>query len=91
MTPHDVPATKGEFSFLPLSSDDEPGPSTQTEEVVTRKDVPEPILTEKENNAVSALLSLSRSVPSEASNDGLDNSELMPIGKKTVDAVPVPI
>ena len=82
VTTHDDPAIKGEFSFSPLSSDDEPEPSTQPDEVVTRSDVPEPILTEEKDNAVSALLSLSRSVPSEASNDGLDNSELMPIGKK---------
>ena len=46
---------------------------------------------EEEDDAVSALLSLSKSMPSDNSQEDLDNSELLPIGKKTVDAAPVPI
>ena len=48
-------------------------------------------LTEEEDNAVSALLSLSKSMPSDISQEDFDNSELLPIGKTTVDAAPVPI
>ena len=40
---------------------------------------------------LSALLSLSKSMPSKNSQDSLENSELLPIGKKTVDAALVPI
>ena len=88
---HDNSTIEGEFSFSPLSSKDEPVSSAKQNEVATSEHTPELVLTEEEDNAVSALLSLSRSIPSEASSDVLDNSELMPIGKKTIDTVPVPI
>ena len=48
-------------------------------------------LTEEEDDYVSALLSLSVSMHSDNSHEDLDNSELLPIGKKMVDATPVPI
>ena len=48
-------------------------------------------LTEDDDDAVSALLSLSKSIPSDISQEDLDNSELLPIGKRTVDVAPVPI
>ena len=48
-------------------------------------------LTEEKDEAVSALLSLSNTFPSENSQDSLDNSEILPMGKKTVEAVPVQI
>ena len=48
-------------------------------------------LTEEEDDDVSALLSLSISMHSDNSCQDLDNSELLPIGKKTVDATLVPI
>ena len=61
---------------MPLSQENEP---TETH------------LTEEEDDAVSALLSLSKSLPSENSHEDLDNSETLPIGKPTVDATLVPI
>ena len=48
-------------------------------------------LTEEDDDAVIALLSLSKSLPSENSHKDLDNRELLPIGKPTVDTTPVPI
>ena len=48
-------------------------------------------ITEEEDDAVSALLSLSKSMPSDNSQEDFDNSELLPIGKAPVDAAPVPI
>ena len=89
---NDLPVNAGEFDFPPLSSDDEPAPEyADVDAMVVASETQEPNLTEEEDDAVSALLTLSQSIPSEASNDGLDNSELIPIGKKMVDAVPVPI
>ena len=46
-------------------------------------------LMEEEDDAISALLSLSKSMPSDNSEEDLDNSELLPIGKWTVNAAPV--
>ena len=92
-----TPANAGDFS--PLSSDEESVNkiSDKTETVpnkstVSDKEEAEYALTEEEDDAVSTLLSLSKTFPSENSQDSLDNSELLPIiEKKMVDAAPVRI
>ena len=94
MTNEDIvtPANAGDFS--PLSSDEESENknSDKTEANVTEtvpnkgtvsdKEEAEYALTEEEDDAVSTLLSLSKTFPSENSQDSLDNSELLPIEKK---------
>ena len=64
---------------------------TPTHYLTTRLEQTEVQLTEEEDDAVSALLSLSKSIPSDISQEDLDNSELLPIGKWTVDVALVPI
>ena len=87
-----TPNNTGEFDFPPISSN---------EENVNRNGLPamldscekESQLTEEEGDVVNALLSLSRSLPSNGEDDTElnENSELMPIGKPTLDVAPVPI
>ena len=48
-------------------------------------------LTEDKDEVVDALLSLSNSIPRDLSQDGLDNSTILPIGQAPIDAAPVPI
>ena len=98
-TPHEpitgtvvTPDNTGEFDFLPISSDEENIISNDT---LAPLDPPEKEsqLTEEEGDTVNALLSLSRSLPSNGDDDIeiTENSELMPIGKPTLDVAPVPI
>ena len=88
-------ANTGEFDFPALSSKEDNGQTTpltsSIHEHVNSNEPAEIQLTEEEDDAVSALLSLSKSLPSENSQEDLDNSELLPIGKVTIDAAPVPI
>ena len=98
-----MPDNASEFNFSPLSSEkdneskipDQPESNlaASVPNAMPRQDNEhvETALTEEEDEAVSALLSLSKSIPSESSQDSLDNSELLPMGKKMVNAVPVPI
>ena len=83
-----TPANVGEFDFPALSSEEDNGGKITHTAGLEQTEVQ---LTEEEDDAVSALLSLSKSMPSDNSQDDLDNSELLPIGKKTVDVAPVPI
>ena len=86
-----TPANDGEFDFPALSSEEETEDKTPTHDLATGQEPTEVQLTEEEDDAVSALLSLSKSIPSDISQENLDNSELLPIGKQTVDAAPIPI
>ena len=86
-----MPANVGEFDFPALSSEEDNGGKIPTHSQTAGLEQTEVQLTEKEDDAVSALLSLSKSMPSDNSQEDLDNSELLPISKKTVDAAPVPI
>ena len=82
----------GEFDFPPMSSDEENIDHNDTL-VPLESQERESQLTEEEDDAVNALLSLSRSLPSNGDDDieVTENSELMPIGKPTLDVAPVPI
>ena len=90
-----MPANTGEFDFPALSSKEDNGQTTpltsSIREHVNSNEPAEIQLTEEEDDAVSALLSLSKSLPSENSQEDLDNNELLPISKVTIDAAPVPI
>ena len=86
-----TPANDGEFDFPELSSEEDIEGKTPNHDNTTGLEQMEVQLTEEEDDAVSALLSLSKSVPSDISQEDIDNSELLPIGKRTVDAAPVPI
>ena len=91
-----VHAAVGEFDFPALSSDDDNNVHTAPLNLDTCKTASgteqvESQLTEEEDDTISALLSLSKSIPSDNSQDAIDNSDLLPIGKPTVDAAPVPI
>ena len=81
----------GEFDFPALSSEEDNGSKAPTHSHATGFEQKEVQLTEEEDDAISALLSLGKSLPSDNSQEYLDNSELLPIGKRTVDAAPVPI
>ena len=85
----------GEFDFPALSSEGDNGHKASivspTHKHAYGFEQMEMQLTEEEDDAVSALLSLSKSMPSNISQEDVDNSELLPIGKTTVDAAPVPI
>ena len=87
-----TPNNTGEFDFLPISSDEENG-NRNGPLAPLDSHKKESQLTEEEGDAVSALLSLSRSLPSNGEDDTeiTENSELMPIGKPTPDVAPVPI
>ena len=84
-----------EFDFPPISSDEEnlDCNGTVAPLVSQEKEFTETQLTEEEGDVVNALLSLSRSLPSNGEEDteNTENSELMPIGKPTFDVAPVPI
>ena len=86
-----TPANDGEFDFPALSSEEDNGGKTPTHSLTAGLEQMEVQLTEKEDDAVSALLSLSKSMPSDNSQEDFDNSELLPISKRTVDTAPVPI
>ena len=86
-----MPANDGEFDFPALSSEEETEGKAPTHDLTTGQEPTEVQLTEEDDDAISALLSLSKSIPSDISQEDLDNSELLPIGKRTVDAAPVPI
>ena len=81
-----------EYDFPPLSSDEENNNRNITF-VSNDSHECDIHLTEEEDEAVNALLSLSKSLPSNGENDTdvNDNSEILPIGKLLIDAVPVPI
>ena len=85
-----MPANVGEFDFPALSSEEDNGSKAPTHSHATGFEQKEVQLTE-EDDAISALLSLGKSMPSDNSQEYLDNSELLPIGKRTVDTAPVPI
>ena len=74
-----------------MSSEEDTGGKTPIHGLTAGLEQTEVQSTEEEDDAVSALLSLSKSMPSDNSQEELDNSELLPIGKWTVDAAPVPI
>ena len=74
-----------------LSSEEDTEVKTPNDDNTTGLEQTEVQLTEEEDDAVSALLSLSKSIPSDISQKDLDNSELLPIGKRTVNTAPVPI
>ena len=76
-----MPANDGEFDFPALSSEEETEGRTPTHDLATGQEPTEVQLMEEEDDAVSALLSLSKSIPSDISQEDLDNSELLPIGK----------
>ena len=84
-------ANVGEFDFPALSSEEDNGSKAPTHSHATGFEQKEVQLTEEEDDAKSALLSLGKSMPSDNSQEYLDNSELLPIGKRTVDTAPVPI
>ena len=89
-----IQPNSGEFDFPTLSSHDENNAVSQrrlAHKTVNPTQQVESQLTEEEDDAISALLSLSKSIASDNSQDAIENSELLPIGKSTVDAVPVPI
>ena len=89
-----IQSNAGEFDFPALSSDDENNAASQrplAHKTVNPTEQVESQLTEEEDDAISALLSLSKSIASDNSQDAIENSELLPIGKSIVDAVPVPI
>ena len=89
-----IQPNSGEFDFPTLPSDDENNTVSRrrlAQNTVNPTEQVESQLTEEEDNAISALLSLSKSIASDNSQDAIKNSELLPIGKSTVDAVPVPI
>ena len=86
-----MPANVGEFDFPALSSEEDNGCKAPTHSHATGFEQTEVQLTEEEDDAVSAFLSLSKSMPSDNSQEDLDNSELLPIGKTAVDVDPVPI
>ena len=86
-----MPANVGEFDFPALSSEEDNGCKAPTHSQTTGFEQMEMQLTEEEDDAVSALVSLSKSMSSDNSQEDLDNSELLPIGKTTVDTAPVPI
>ena len=68
-----------------LSSDDENNAASQrtpAHKTVNNTEQVESQLTEEEDDAISALLSLSKSIASDNSQDAIENSELLPIGKK---------
>ena len=86
-----IQSNSGEFDFPALSSDDENNTASQrppAHKTVNPIEQVESQLTKEEDNAISALLSLSKSIASDNSQDAIENSELLPIGKSTVDAVP---
>ena len=87
-----TPKNTGKFDFPPISSDEENIISNDTLAPLDPLEK-ESQLTEEEGDAVNALLSLSRSLPSNGDDDIeiTENSELMPIGKPTLDVAPVPI
>ena len=83
-----------EFDFPALSSEEDNGLNTPMVAPVwehVNEQAETQLTEEEEEEAVSALLSLSKSLPSENSQEDLDNSELLPIGKPTIDAAPAPI
>ena len=86
-----TPANDGEFDFPALSSEEDTEGKTPTHYPTNGPEQMEVQLTEEEDDAISALLSLSKSIPSDISQEDLDNSELLPISKPTVDAALVPI
>ena len=89
-----IQPNSGEFDFPALSSDDENNTVSRRQvahKTVNPTEQVESQLTEEEDDAISALLSLSKSIASDNSQDAIKNSELLLIGKSTVDAVPVPI
>ena len=89
-----IQSNSGEFDFPALSSDDENNAVSRRPPVLKTVNPTEQVesqLMEEEDDAISALLSLSKSMASDNSQDAIENSELLLIGKSTVDAVPVPI
>ena len=88
-------ANVGEFDFPVLSSKEDNGHKASimspTRKHVNGFEQTKMQLTEEEDNAVSALLLLSKSMASDISQEDFDNSELLLIGKTTMDAAPVPI
>ena len=93
VTPTNI--TRSEFDFPALSSEEDNIESMVQNTVNIPIDThdKESQLTEEEGDAVNALLSLSRSLPSngEDAMDSFDNGELMPIGKTTLDVAPVSV
>ena len=85
-----MPNNDNQFDF-PLLSSDEDNSANPPVPLLWENEPTETHLTEEEDDAVSALLSLSKSLPSENSQEDLNNSELLLIGKPTVDAALVPI
>ena len=83
-------ANVGEIDFPALSSEEDNGYKAPTHSHANGPEQTELQLTEEEDDAVRALLSLSKSIPSDISQEDLENSELLPIGKTTVDATPGP-
>ena len=86
-----TPANDGEFDFPALSSEEDTEGKTPTHYPTNGPEQTEVQLMEEEDDAVSALLSLSKLIPSDISQEDLDNSELLPISKWTVDMAPVSI
>ena len=75
-------ANVGEFDFPALSSEEDNGSKAPTHSHATGFEQTEVQLTEEEDDAVSALLSLSKSMPSDNSQEDLDNSEYYPLAKE---------